>query len=165
MKRWPVYLTLVVALAGLAACGFHLQQGGELPQQMDRVRLEIDNPYTAFARRLLILLEQNGVHVVEDDSATAVLRIGRDQVRKEILTIGDNARVREYRLRHFVEFTLLDADGAVLVPDQALQQSRVISFDETDILGAALEDEQLRKELADTLARLVLRQIGTAGGG
>jgi len=163
MKPWLAGLWLVLALAGLSACGFHLQQGGELPPEMDRVRLDMANPYTTFARRLLILLEQNGVQVVEDDSATAVLRIDRNQVQKEILTIGDNARVREYRLRHYVDFTLLAANGSVLVPKQSLQQSRVISFDETDILGAALEDEQLRKELADTLARQLLRTIGTTG--
>jgi outer membrane lipopolysaccharide assembly protein LptE/RlpB len=60
-----------------------------------------------------------------------------------------------------VEFTLLDAEGRVLVPEQTLEQARVLSFDEQDILGAAQEDEQLRREMANTLARLVLRRLGT----
>jgi LPS-assembly lipoprotein len=154
-------LLLLVAVV-VAACGFHLQPEAELPAEMERVRLEIQNPYSTFARRMRILLEQGGVSVVEDESATAILRIPRNQVRKEILTIGDNARVREYRLRHTVEFSLLDRDGDIVVPEQQLEQSRVLSFDEQDILGAAQEDEQLRREMADTLARLVLRRLGGA---
>ena len=104
----------------------------------------------------------SSVKSVEDESATAVLQIPRNQVRKEVLTIGDNARVREYRLRHTVEFSLLDGDGGILVPEQQLEQSRVLSFDEQDILGVAQEDEQLRREMADTLARLVVRRLGSA---
>lgn len=153
---------LIAALTGLASCGFHLQPQAELPAEMQRVRLEVQDPYSTFARRLLILLEQGGVSVVEDETATSVLQIPRNQVRKEILTIGDNARVREYRLRHIVQFSLLDMEGGVLAPEQTLEQSRVLSFDEQDILGAAQEDEQLRREMADTLARLVLRRLGSA---
>ena len=156
--------TVLSLLAGivLTSCGFHLQPKAELPAEMQQVRLEIQDPNSTFARRLRILLEQGGVSVVEAASATAVLQIPRNQVRKEILTIGDNARVREYRLRHIVQFSLLDSNGGVLVPEQSLEQSRVLSFDEQDILGASQEDEQLRREMADTLARLVVRRLGTA---
>jgi LPS-assembly lipoprotein len=157
----PTLMTLLAGVTCLGGCGFHLQPKADLPPEMDRVRIEIRDPYSTFARRLLILLEQNGLTVVEDDSATSVLAIPLERVRKEILSIGDNARVREYRLRHTVEFTLLDSEGGVLVPDQKLEQSRVLSFDEQDILGAAQEDEQLRREMANTLARLVLRRLGT----
>lgn len=156
--------TVLSLLAGivLTSCGFHLQPKAELPAEMQQVRLEIQDPNSTFARRLRILLEQGGVSVVEAASATAVLQIQRNQVRKEILTIGDNARVREYRLRHIVQFSLVDGAGGILVPEQRLEQSRVLSFDEQDILGASQEDEQLRREMADTLARLVVRRLGTA---
>jgi LPS-assembly lipoprotein len=156
--------TVLSLLAGivLTSCGFHLQPKAELPAEMQQVRLEIQDPNSTFARRLRILLEQGGVSVVEAASATAVLQIPRNQVRKEILTIGDNARVREYRLRHIVQFSLVDGAGGILVPEQRLEQSRVLSFDEQDILGASQEDEQLRREMADTLARLVVRRLGTA---
>ena len=130
---------------------------------MALVRMVVQDPYSDYARRLSILLEQNGSDLVEDASGTSVLQVPLNRVRKEILTIGDNARVREYRLRHTVKFSLLDAEGNMRVSEQTLEQSRVISFDERDILGAAQEDEQLRREMADTLARLTLRRLGTAG--
>lgn len=165
-RAFRLPLLAICAAFMLAACGFHLPAPADLPPQMDHVRIDTLNPDSTLARRLSLLLEQSGRSVVMRGPADSILALSLDRVRKEVLTIGDNARVREYRLRHTVTFSLVDPEGAVLVPEQTLEQTRVISFDESDILGAAQEDEQLRREMADTLARLVLRRLGTpmAGG-
>lgn len=151
------------ALPLLGACGFRLQGEAELPPAMANTRIDTRDPYSHFVRRLTILLEQNGARVVEGAGATAVLEIPVNEVRKDVLSIGDNARVREFRVVHRVRFRLVDLDGAVLVPEQAIEQSRVISFDEQDILAATREEEFLREELAETLSRQVLRRLGTTG--
>jgi len=157
--------TTGVALAALlvAACGFRFQGEAELPPAMEVTRIETADPYSHFIRRLTILLEQNGARVVEGSGASAVLDIPLNQTRKEILSIGDTARVREFRVVHRVRFRLLDTEGNVLVPEQTLEQSRVISFDEQEILAATREEEFLREELAETLSRQVLRRLGTGG--
>lgn len=147
----------------LSACGFHLQGDTALPTIMDRTSVQIQNPYSAFARQLMNFLEQGGTNVVETAEAGAILEIPVNEVRKEILTIGDNARVREYRLRHRVQFRLVDPAGEVLIPEHSFEQSRVISFDEQDILAAAQEEEFLLKNMSDTLARLVIRHLGSSG--
>lgn len=148
----------------LTACGFHFQDKAELPPEMAQTRIAADDPYSQFVRRLTILLEQNGASVVATPAGTAVLEIPENAVRKDILSIGDTARVREYRIVHRVRFRLVDTEGRVLVPEQSIERSRVISFDEQDILAATREEEFLREELADTLSRLVLRRLGTAAG-
>ena len=155
---------LAITMAILpGGCGFHLQDKSELPPEMKQTSLEIQNPYSPFARRLSILLEQSGARIVETEFASAILEIPVNVVRKEILTIGDNARVREYRVHHTVRFRLVNMDGEVLVAEHTLEQSRVISFDEQDILAAAQEEEFLRRNLADTLSRLVIRHLGMTG--
>lgn len=159
--RTPGLLLLTLAACLVAACGFRLQAPEELPSQMGQTLIQAQNPYSQFVRRLSILLEQNGARVVTALPATAVLEVPLDQVSREVLTIGDNARVREYRVRHRVTFRLVDAHGKELVPEQTIERSRVISFDEQDILAATREEEFLRDELADTLSREVLRQLGT----
>lgn len=161
-RRLPLLLLGVTSLA-LASCGFRLQGEASLPPEMDLTRLEAADPYSHFARRLTILLEQNGARVVDGPGAGAILEVPVDTVRKDVLSIGDSARVREFRVVHRVRFRLVDANGEVLVPEQSLEQSRVISFDEQDILAATREEEYLREELADTLSRLVLRRLSTAG--
>ncbi len=162
--REPVRMLALVAVVLCAAgCGFRLQGQAELPPEMATTRLEVQNPYSQFARRMRILLEQNRVSVVDGAGATAVLEIPVNDVRTEVLTIGDNARVREYRVRHVVEFRLLDADGRELVPMQRLEQARTISFDEQNILASTREQEFLRSDLADILSRQVLRRLGEPG--
>ncbi len=154
----------MLCCAALAGCGFQLQPEAELPPETAQTRIETNNPYSQFIRRMTILLEQNGANVVDGTEATAILAIPVNTVRKDIASIGDSARVREFRITHRVRFELLDADGNVLVPEQELELSRVVSFDENDILAATREEEFLRDELADTLSRQVLRRLGTTGG-
>lgn len=156
-------LALLLVTASLAACGFQLQGATELPSQMARMQIDTADPYSDFVRRLTILLEQNGARVVDSAPVSAILEIPVNRVRKEILTIGDTARVKEYRFVHRVEFRLVDAEGLEIVPAQALERSRVYNFNEQDILASTREEEFLRQELADTMSRLVLRQLGTSG--
>jgi LPS-assembly lipoprotein len=155
----PLILLLVMQL--VAACGFQLQTRSELPPEMALTKLEIVSPYSEFARRLETHLEQNGVKVVTAPEDAAVLQVPVNRMRKEIQSIGDNARVREFLLRHTVEFRLLDANGDELVPLQTFEQSRVYSFNEQDILAAERENEFLRDDLSDSMARMVVRRLGT----
>ena len=156
-------LCLLAVLILLNACGFHLQSKPELPPEMQWTRLEIQGPYTQFARRLETHLEQSGIDIVTAPDGAAILEVPVNATRKEIQSIGDNARLREFRVRHTVQFRLLASDGTVLIPLQTFEQSRVYSFDEQDILAAEREDEFLRNDLADNLARMVVRRLGTYG--
>lgn len=154
---------LLLMLQLITACGFQLQTRSDLPSEMDHTRLEIQLPYSEFARRLEILLEQNGVKVVTALGDAAILEVPVNTVRKEIQSIGDNARVREFLIRQSVQFRLLDSDGTEMIPLQTFEQSRVYTFNEQDILAAERENEFLRNDLADSLARMVVRRLGTYG--
>ena len=130
---------------------------------MQRTRLEVQSPYSEFARRLESHLEQNGIEVVTSLNDVAVLEVPLNRIRKEIQSIGGNARVREYLLRHTVRFRLLSSDGTELIPFQEFEQSRVYRFNAQGILAAERENEFLRDELSDSLARMVVRRLGTYG--
>jgi LPS-assembly lipoprotein len=160
MKLNRLFFPLAV-LVLLYGCGFHLQTRPELPPEMQRTRLEIQDPYSQFARRLQTHLEQSGVDVVTAAEGAAILEVPLNATRKEIQSIGDNARVREFLVRHTVQFRLLASDGNELIPLQTFEQSRIYSFNEQDILAAEREDEFLRNDVADSLARMVVRRLGT----
>jgi len=160
MKLQHMILLAAMTLL-LAACGFKLQTRAELPAEMRETRLEIQSPNSEFARRLQILLEQNGVQVVRRVEGAATLEVPQNETRKEIQSIGDNARVREFLIRHTVQFRLLDNNGKEIIPMQTFEQSRVYKFNAQNILAAERENEFLRNELADSLARSVVRRLGT----
>jgi outer membrane lipopolysaccharide assembly protein LptE/RlpB len=140
-------------------CGFQLRDDVELPPQMAKTQMVIDDEYSDLARRIRIMLEQSGVEFVNGDEASAILEIPVNNVVTDVLTIGDNARVREYRISHTVRFRLTDAQGQVLLNWQNLRQAREISFDEQRILAGSREQEYLVKELAETLSRLLISRL------
>ena len=162
MKIRRLFFTLA-AMVLVSACGFQVQTRAELPPEMQRTRLEVQSPDSEFARRLEVHLEQNGVEVVTALGDAAVLEVPLNRTRKEIQSIGDNARVREFLVRHTVQFRLLDSGGKEMIPMQTFEQSRIYQFNEQDILAAERENEFLRDDLADSLARMVVRRLGTYG--
>jgi len=163
MMKIRSLFSILVAMLLVSACGFQLQTRAELPPEMQRTRLEVQAPDSEFARRLEVHLEQNGVKVVTALGDAAILEVPLNRTRKEIQSIGDNARVREFLVRHTVQFRLLDSEGKEMIPLQTFEQSRVYQFNEQDILAAERENEFLRDDLADSLARMVVRRLGTYG--
>lgn len=166
-RRVRTWVPALLCAMLLSACGFQLRGAAELPAVMDRTKLVIQDRYSDFARELQRGLTQNGVQLVEGDYG-ARLEIPVNRARREILSVGGTARVREFRVRHRVEFRLVAADGQELLPLQIVEQTREVTFDETEILAAEREEEFLREELAVDMAQQVLRRLQvadtTAGG-
>ena len=165
MSASRTLLALALLAPLLAACGFQLRGAGGLPPEMARTQLVVDDPYGTLARRLRTLLEQSGVQIVDGAAATAVLEIPQDRVTTDVLTIADNARVREYRISHTVQFRLTDSGGRELMGLQTLRQAREISFDEQKILASSREQEYLKKDLAEDLARLIVNRLESVAAG
>jgi len=160
MNRSPgIILALLVLL--LSGCGFQLRGQASLPPEMEKTRMVIDDEYSALARRVRVMLERSGVQFVPAEEASAILEIPENAVVTEVLTIADNARVREYRVTHTVKFRLTDAKGQELVGWQTLRQAREISFDEQRILASSREQEYLRQDLAETMAQLLVARLGS----
>ncbi|MCJ7815056.1 MAG: LPS assembly lipoprotein LptE [Xanthomonadales bacterium] len=157
----PVRLMTVLLCLSLlcTGCGFQLREDADLPPQMARTQMVIDDEYSLLARRVRVMLEQSGVQFVGGDQATAILEIPVNKVVTDVLTIGDSARVREYRISHTVRFRLLAADGSELLGWQNLRQAREISFNEQRILAGSREQEYLEKELAETISRLLISRL------
>ena len=158
MKLTRLLLILLLPLL-LAACGFQLRGDADLPEEMARTHMAIDDPYSTLARRVQTMLEQNGVKFVAPGQATAILEIPENRVLTQVLTIADNARVREYRISHTVQFRLTDADGNELMEMQTFRQTREISFDEQKILASSREQEYLKEDLSENLARQMVNRL------
>jgi len=160
VNRYAVII-LAVLVFMLSGCGFQLRGQASLPPEMEQTRMIIDDEYSVLARRVRVMLERSGVQFVPADQASAILEIPENRVVTEVLTIADNARVREYRVTHTVKFRLTDPQGKELVGWQTLRQAREISFDEQRILASSREQEYLRQELAETMAQLLVARLGS----
>ena len=111
----PFRLTVGLLTVALlcSACGFQLRGDASLPPEMANTQMVIADEYSTLARRVRVMLEQSGVSFVDGDEATAILEIPTNRVVTDVLTIGDNARVKEYRITHTVSFRLVATNGQI----------------------------------------------------
>lgn len=157
--RYCRILTILGLSLLLSACGFQIREDADLPPEMAKTRILVEAENSLFARRVRLILSQSGVQFVGADEAMAFLEIPVNNVQTEVLTIGDNARVREYRVSHTVRFRLTDADGKDIIPWQTMRQAREISFDEQEILATSREQEYLKQDLAESLSRQLVTRL------
>jgi LPS-assembly lipoprotein len=156
LARILIPLALFTLLAG---CGFELRREATLSPALSRVHVEAADPSSTVARGVRAELGRLGATVVPSADEVAVVRIAVDQVTQEALTISRAARVQEFVIRHRVEFEVVDAGGATLLPRTTVELARDFVFDEAQALGAQAQADLLRRELARDVERAVLERL------
>jgi LPS-assembly lipoprotein len=163
MKRVPRILAVLLPLA-LAACGFHLRGALALPSGLEEVRVSTRDPYSPLAQSLGRALEHAGAKVVPADERrrVATLNIRSERWASRPLSIDQFGRAQEYTLLYAVVFSLTDADGDEVVPQQAVEMSRDYVSSPTEITGADTERELLVREMQREMVSAILRRIDAA---
>lgn len=149
-------LTIGLVLA-LTACGFALREARPLAPALAQIRIESADPFSSLPQALTRALHGRGATLGGDNAA--VLRILRDEAVTEPLTIGEAARVQEYRVTLRVAISVTDAGGKVLLPETTIERRRDYRFDAAQALGASAEDERIRDELRREQVHAVLRAL------
>jgi len=156
LARRLIPIALVTLLAG---CGFELRREAPLSPALARVHIDAADPSSPVARGVRAELGRLGATLVPSADGVPVVRIAVDQVTQEALTISRTARVQEFVIRHRVEFEVVDAGGAPLLPRTTVELSRDFVFDEAQALGAQAQADLLRRELARDVERALLERL------
>jgi LPS-assembly lipoprotein len=148
----------------LGACGFHLRGEAQLPAGMQTLAIEGADALSPLGRDLRKALVRSGARVVEVGAeGAAVLRIGSNQFRTDVLSVGGNARANEYTIRYHVEFDVVGAGATSLLAKQTIELTRDFTFDATQALGIAAEQDLLTGELQRDMVQAILRRLEAAG--
>jgi LPS-assembly lipoprotein len=154
-----VATALLAVLAGLAACGFHLQGSSSLAEGNRRIYLATPDELTPFAVELRHAIERSGGQIVPASSeAQLVLRIRSDRSGRRVLSVSARNTPQEYEIYYNVEYTV-DRGGQEVVELQPLELIRNLNFDETQVLAKDREEALLRDAMARDLAMLVMRRL------
>jgi LPS-assembly lipoprotein len=157
-----IFCLLGLALA-VTGCGFHLQGAGSLPPAMSRTFIETKRPHSQFLTTLTDVLRQRGSDVLTataDDAA--VLNIVADDTGQRVLSVSARNIPREYEIYYAVTFSL-QIEGQSVIDEETLVVTRAYTYDETQVLAKAAEEDVLRQALAEDLARRVVRRIEAVG--
>ena len=162
MIRVPHSFVLAIALTlGLSACGFHLRNALSLPADTPAVKVRSAAPYSELVKLLNRGLQASGATLAAPDAKTgfATLQVLSERWGDLPIAIDAQGRAQEYSLRYAVIFTLLRADGSVLVPQQVIELSRDYVSPPEDATGTATEREILADELRRDMSSSILRRI------
>jgi LPS-assembly lipoprotein len=155
---------LVMALLALAGCGFHLREQAQLPESLKKLHLEVADPGSLLVRDLPDALERAGATIeTAGGPGIATLRVPVSSLGPEALSVGATARVREYTMRYKVEVEAVDAAGAVVMPRQTIELTRDYTFDETQAVGVAAQEDELKKQLQRDMVQAILRRLAALG--
>jgi LPS-assembly lipoprotein len=152
---------LVVALAVLPACGFHLQGRTPLPQSMQAPYVQALDQQTDFAQSLRkALLTSGALRPTDKSAASSVVNILRDEVVRRTLSVSALNKPNEYEVTYNVRFSVSAGDQELLAP-QDISATRSYSFDESKLLAKEHEETILRQAMAHDLADRVIRQLSS----
>jgi LPS-assembly lipoprotein len=153
----------VALLGGLGGCGFHLQGSGSLPPVLSKTYVASAAPHSDFVSSVTEVLRLRGATIVgKDEPGAALLNVTADDTGQRVLSVSTRNIPREYEVYYSITFSL-QVGAQKLIESETLVVTRSYTFDETQVLAKASEEEVLRRALADDLARRVVRRIEGLG--
>lgn len=161
--RYLLSSLLLLLVAGLSGCGFHLRENVQLPPSMQHVHVAASGS-SDFQRKLARSLETSGITIEESGGpGIAELQVPVASFGTDSLVSGGYARITEYAVRFHVEVQAVDADGNVLMKRQSIDMQREYSYDATDAVGNSAQVEALQKSLQDDMVQAILFRLQAAG--
>ena len=156
-------ITVLVALLMLSACGFHVRGEVQLPPGMQRVHVEIADPYSPLKRDLEAALARSGAKLENNaGDGIAEITISAVALAPIVRSVGANAYVNEFSMVYHVEMQVSDANSKVLMPKEVIEHAREFTFDQSQAIGTAAEQDEIKKEMERDMVQTLLRKIEAA---
>lgn len=157
MSRRAFLVALPLLLAG---CGFRLRGTAELPFSSVYVPGATAGIALDLARN--IQAGTNAKVVSDAKEAEAVLQFTTETREKEILSLTGAGRVREFRLRYKVGFRVHDGKGNDYVPQNTLEITRDVSFNDAEVLAKEAEEQLLYRDMQGDMVQQIMRRLAAA---
>jgi LPS-assembly lipoprotein len=150
---------LLVVLAPIAGCGFHLRGQVPLPAVVATPYVEAEDRYSPLYAALDERLRAAGANPAPNAaSASAVIRLHVDDTGRDVLSVTADNKPGEYEVYYEAEFSVTSGATELLARKQ-VKLSRDYGYDESAVLAKEHEEEVLRVALAGEIADLILRRL------
>ena len=160
MTRLPLLFAVTLALT---ACGFHMRGEVILPSGLQRVHVQIADPFSPLKRDLEAALRRGGAKIEENTGTdVADVTISAVSIGPVARSVGANAYVNEFSMVYHVELQITDAANKVLIPKQVIEHSREFTFDQTQAIGTTAEQDEIKKEMERDMVQAIVRKVDAA---
>lgn len=164
MRTNLLILPLLILTLLLASCGFHLRgQGGGFTFPFQTLFILSPNANAPFIVDLKRTVQLYNIKLA-DSSANAqlTLHIVSETMSKQILSLSDAGRVREYQLNYRVSLRAYDIKLDEWVPADEIVLQRYLSYDNTQVLAKEMEETLLYQDMRNDAVQQILRRLSLA---
>lgn len=154
----PFSIVLLLTLI-VTACGFQVRGVSNFPSGMSAVYVDAANRHSSFYTELTTRIRTSDL-VLQSDRAAAdtIIRVLNDETGQRPVSVSARNAPREYEVYYIVRYSVT-LDGEEALAPQQLVLTRNYTWNETQVLGKAREEEVLRRALASDLVGLLVQQV------
>ena len=149
----------LVATALLSACGFHLAGKADLDPVFNSTYVTYKGAGKEMAQLVEKQLKANKNDLVGLEEASAIVTVLYERRDRDVLSVDEDGKVREYELILHVGVSVKDAEGEKLIRDQNIRLSRDFLFDIDDVLGKGREQNVIYQEMREDISRLIIYRL------
>ncbi|MEQ1526481.1 MAG: LPS assembly lipoprotein LptE [Gallionella sp.] len=152
---------LILTLLLLTACGFHLR--GQVGMSFQSIYLTAPNLNSPFVNELRRNLVANKVSLASGaEQSDVVLNIVSEYTEKQVLSLGGDGRVNEYRLIYRVSLRAYNQQQQEWIPAEDMSLRRDFSYDDTQILAKEAEETLLYQSMRTDMVQQIVRRLSRA---
>ncbi len=146
------FLTLACGVMVLSACGFQLRGQQDYPFK----RLALVGAPPAFVGRMTRMVQggSDTVIVTSTANADAILRV-TEGLGNSVLAMNSLGVVEEYQLNYTLNYSLVGADGTVLIPGSVIALNRAMTYSDQFSQSKSSEADLLYRRHAQRRRRSV----------
>ena len=93
------------------------------------------------------------------DTAEVICQIVSEQAQRIIIGSNVAGQVREIELRLIVRFALRTPGGDAVIEPTEIRQIRNVTYNETNALSKAAEEEMLNKDMRNDIVQQIIRRL------
>lgn len=147
--RAIILLILVLCLSG---CGFTLRNAQSLPQQLQTMYFQADNPYGDFEVLLKRSLISSKIVLLPNSNKLApIMHVSAEDVPPTTTGSFSSSSARVYTLTYKSIVSIDDARGKVIVSPQTISMSRTLSLQSNEMIETAPQVAIIKREMMQEL--------------
>lgn len=156
-RRHLLGAALIGALP-LTGCGFQLRGSYSTPFRTLYLQMP-ENSYLAVRLRQELLAGSDVTIVNTPSEAEAILELLSDSRSRDVLSINDTGRAREYEITLSLSFRVSNPSGIDYMEAVTLTASRDLTYSESDFLSREKEEAFLYRDMEADLVNQLMRRI------
>jgi LPS-assembly lipoprotein len=159
-RKWAGAASVWVLMILITSCGFHLRGVLDMPPWLNQVTIVLEKTHHDVGTHLKNQLEGYHVHLITNPlQAKYLLLVRNDSFQQQITNVAASTTTRQYQLIYRVEFSLIRANGEIIIPPTVISVTRNFIRNNDRVLSSnwvegLLDNEMRRDAVMQIISRL-----------